>query len=335
MPIKINAPLNLVLVGCGKVSQTYLKAISKIPGCSLKSVVDICEEKAKSTARALGCKAFTDYRQALDDNHLDAAVICTPPNHHAEISIFFLGNKIHVLCEKPLALNSDQAALMFQKAEENKCILMMASKYRFVEDIIRAKEILSSGILGRVKFFKNVFQTQIDMGGCWRSKKRISGGGVLIDNGSHSVDIVRFLQGPIVKVKAEEKEKIQSLNVEDNVHLHLRTRLYSIGTAALSWSINGDQESYLDIIATKGILSVGWKCSKYKKINESDWVMFGGGYNKLKAFIRQVKNFANSIKGLERPLISAEDGIESVRVIETAYRSLKMNRWLEVKSAID
>lgn len=325
-----NSQLNFALVGCGRIAQTHLQAIQTNPECKLKGVVDIREQVVKSVAEQYGCKAYTDYPQILEENHTDAVIICTPPSTHAEIATFFLENGVHVICEKPFAMNSEQATLMVQKAEEKGCLLMMASKFRYVEDIIKAKGIVESGILGEIVLFENVFCSKVDMKDRWNSKKEVAGGGVLVDNGSHSVDIARFLLGPVTKVQTEEGRRVQHLEVEDTARLYFRTKSEVMGAVDLSWSIHKEQESYVDLFGSEGVLSIGWKCSKYRQSEKMHWVTFGKGYDKMAAFSSQIKNFVDSIKGRSMPLINAVDGLESVKVIEAAYKSSQMNKWIDV-----
>jgi predicted dehydrogenase len=326
------APLNFALVGCGRISQTHLQAIAKSPECRLKGVVDVRAKAAQSVADQYGCEAYADYHEVLGGNHVGAVVICTPPNTHSEVATFFLENGVHVICEKPFALNSKEAAHMVKKAEDKGCLLMMASKFRYVEDVIKAKGVIESGILGDIVLFENVFCSKVDMRNRWNSEKEIAGGGVLIDNGCHSVDIARYLVGAIAKIQAEEGKRVQKLQVEDTTRLYFRTESDVLGAIDLSWSIHKEQESYIDVYGTEGVLSIGWKCSKYRQSEKLEWISFGSGYDKLSAFSRQIQNFARSIRGEEMPLINAVDGLESVRVIEAAYKSANMNKWVEVES---
>lgn len=331
-PKKKKAPLHFCLIGCGRIAQTHIQALTSVPECRLKGVADVRQKVAQSVAEQVGCKAYAEYQQVLDGNHIDAVVISTPPNTHADIAMFFLENGVHVICEKPFALNSKEAALMVKKAEDKGCVLMMASKFRYVDDIIKAKGIVESGILGDIVLFENVFCSKVDMRDRWNSKKEIAGGGVLIDNGCHSLDIARYLLGPIAKIQAEEGKRVQGLQVEDTSRLYFRTESRVMGAIDLSWSIHKEQESYIDLYGTEGALSIGWKCSKYRQSEKLDWIKFGSGYDKLSAFSRQIQNFIGTIKGEEMPLINATDGLESVKVIEAAYKSLHMNKWIEVKS---
>jgi len=329
---KVNEPLNFALIGCGGIAQTHLLAIDEVSEAKLIAVADVNEEAAQLAADQYKCTASKDYRSLLNGKTIDAAVICTPPNTHAEIANFFLKKGVHVLCEKPFALNSKQAMLMVKTAEENDCLLMMASKFRYVEDIIWAKSLIASGILGEIVLFENVFCSHVDMKNRWNSNRELAGGGVLIDNGSHSIDIARFLLGPLVKVQAEKGRNVQGLEVEDTAHIYFKTHLDTQGVIDLSWSIHKERDSYVEIFGTQGVLSIGWKTSKYRQSETLKWVEFGTGYDKLGAFKRQLENFVASIKGRENPLITSIDGLESVRAIEASYKSMDKDKWVVVDS---
>ena len=329
---KGNAAIRFALIGCGRISQTHLQAMEVLKDyCLLKAVVDVREDAATSVGNQYGCAAYTDYRRVLDGDQIDAVIISAPPNTHAEIATFFLENKKPVLCEKPLATTVADAQAMVKKAAENDTLLMMASKYRYVADTIKAKGIVESGILGEIILFENVFCGKVDMRDRWNASREVGGGGVIVDNGCHSVDIARFLLGPIDKVQAAEGKRIQKLEVEDTARIHFRTESDAMGMVDLSWSLQKERDSYIELFGTEGVLSIGWQCSKYRQSEKMNWIPFGKGYNKIEAFSSQIRNFVQSIRGKEMPLITAEDALESVKVIEAAYKSVAMNTWVDVR----
>lgn len=322
-------PVCIGLVGCGRIAQTYLDALKNVDECRLVAVADARENVARSVAAQYGAVAHADYRSLLE-SAIDAAIICTPPGTHAEVAGFFLDNGVHVLCEKPLAVTLLEAEELVAKADRANRLVMMASKFRYVDDVVKAKGIVDSGILGEAILFENVFCSKVDMRSRWNSDRSMSGGGVLIDNGTHSVDIARYLLGPIVKVRAEEGRRVQRLDVEDTCRLFFRTAREAMGAVDLSWSIHKERDAFIEVFGPEGVLSIGWKSSKYRQSEKLDWVTFGKGYDKTQAFASQLRNFAGSIRGRELPLITAEDGLESVRVIEAAYRSMERDKWIEV-----
>jgi predicted dehydrogenase len=165
----------------------------------------------------------------------------------------------------------------------------------------------------------------------WNSNKEISGGGVLIDNGSHSADIARYLLGPIVDVQAQPGLPNQGLPVEDTVRVQFMTKSGVLGTFDLSWSITKDSKNYIQVYGSEGTLQVGWKGSRYCQDGSTKWIPFGTGYDKTKAFASQHANFIGTLKGREKPIITAEDSLASVQVVETAYRSGSQNNWLRIE----
>ena len=315
------------LVGAGGIAQAYAQAFETCETAELVAVADIRPAAAVAMAEKAKCKSFESYQEMADGAALDAVIVCTPPSTHPEICIHFLQKKVHVLCEKPMSITSKSAREMKAAADEQGVILTMASKFRFAEDVVKAKSIVASGILGEIVLFENAFTSRVDMTSRWNSNPTVSGGGVLIDNGTHSVDIMRYFLGPIAEVQVVEGKRIQGLPVEDTVRIFARSTSGVMGNIDLSWSINKELDYYIRIYGSQGTISVGWKESKYRQTSGQDWIVFGNGYNKVQSFRSQLENFAKAIRGQEPLIITAADGIASVEVIEAAYAALNQNNW--------
>jgi predicted dehydrogenase len=323
--------LKFGLIGAGSIAQAYAQAFEDCETARLVAVADVRADAALALAEGLGCRSYDSFRAlALAEPELDAVVVCTPPVTHPEISIHFLERKVHVLCEKPLSIDAASARLMLDKAGEHGVVLTMATKFRYVEDVVRAKSIVTSGILGEIVLFENAFTSRVDMASRWNSNPAISGGGVLIDNGTHSVDLMRYFLGPLADVQVVEGKRSQGLAVEETVHIFVRSTGGVMGAIDLSWSINKELDSFINIYGSQGTISVGWKESKYRQSSSRDWVVFGKGYNKVEAFRNQINNFARAIAGEESLLITAADALASVEVVEAAYAALRQNRWTTV-----
>lgn len=323
-------PLKFGLIGAGGIAQAYVQAFAKSTVSQLVGIADIRHEAAAATAEVAGCESFSSYQTMAESLDLDAVIICTPPNTHREVGVYFLERQVHVLCEKPLSIRSDDALAMQAIAEESSVILTMASKFRYVDDVIKAKSIVQSGILGEIVLFENAFTARVDMSTRWNANPDISGGGVLIDNGTHSLDIMRYFLGPLVEVQVVEGKRVQNLAVEDTVRIFAKSQNGTIGNVDLSWSINKELDHYIRIYGSQGVVSVGWKESKYRQNSSSDWIVFGQGYNKVQAFSNQIENFSKAILGQESLLITATDGVASVAAVEAAYQSLEQSRWTAI-----
>jgi predicted dehydrogenase len=322
------------IVGTGAISQGYAQAFQTCDEAEVIAVTDLRNTAAQSLAEVLGCRAFDSYHDMSEECDLDAVLVCTPPATHPEICLHFIEQNVHVLCEKPFAVSSQEATRVVDAARENNVTITMASKFRYVDDVIKAKQIVDSGVLGDIILFENAFTAHVDMSKRWNSDPKISGGGVLIDNGTHSIDIARYFLGPLAEVHVMEGKRGQEVQVEDTVQIFVRSANGVMGNIDLSWSINKELERYISIYGSHGTVLVGWKESKYRQLGSSDWVVFGNGYDKIAAFRNQLINFSRAIAGKEELLIDGSDTMASVEVIEAAYESMRMDHWTTVRNGL-
>ncbi len=320
----------LGLVGCGRIAQAYLDAVARVPSAQLCAVVDADPSVVVATAARADCQAFTDAEDPALLGEVDAVIVCSPPATHADLTAHFLANGLHVLCEKPFTLDSGSAERLVASAAAKRRQLLMASKFRYVADVVQARAILETGALGRVVLFENTFCSKVDMRGRWNSDPEVAGGGVLIDNGSHSVDIIRYLLGPITAVQAQAASPVQALAVEDTVRLQCRTAGDVLCCVDLSWSLYKEQDDYIALYGSEGTLRVGWKRSAWRRHGDSGWTTFGTGYDKAQAFTAQLQNFCDAVQGHAAPLIAPDEMLASVRVVEAAYRALRASSWASV-----
>ena len=327
--------LKFALVGTGGIAQTYAQAFQQSDCCELVAVADINQDSAKAFAEPFGAKSFSDYQTLAENTILDAVIIATPPNTHPEIAMFFMRKGIHVLCEKPLCLSVAEAKAMIETAETRNVTFTMATKFRYCEDVVKAKAILASGVLGAIVQFENAFTAKVDMSKRWNSQKEVSGGGVLIDNGTHSVDIIRYFLGAITDVLALETSGTQNLSVDENVKLLAKTENGVAASVDLTWGINKELPNFISVYGTNGTLHIGWRESKYKLNSSPDWTVFGTGYDKVQAFKSKIENFRNAIVDGEELLTKPADALASVEVIEAAYKSLNQNLWQKVVEKAD
>jgi len=329
----MKTPVNFLLVGTGGIAQSYASAFETHPDAALVAVADVRLNAAQAMATRFGCPAFTSLTDALDATPaVNAVILCTPPNTHEELTLAALARGQHVLCEKPFTLTIESARRMATEADRAGRLLTMASKFRYVADISRARDLIESGTIGEVILFDNAFTGRVDMSKRWNADPAVSGGGVLIDNGTHSVDIMRYFLGPLAEVHAVEGKRVQGLPVEDTARLFVRSSAGVMGSVDLSWSLNKELDWYVNVYGSAGAVQVGWKQSRHKQAG-GDWVVFGTGYDKVQAFRDQVTNFARAIRGEEPLRITAEDAVASVDVIEAAYRSMHDAAWTGVQQA--
>jgi predicted dehydrogenase len=158
----------------------------------------------------------------------------------------------------------------------------------------------------------------------------VSGGGVLIDNGTHSVDIARAFLGPVHEVLVVEGPRAQAVEVEDSVQVLLRAASGATATIDLSWSYDHSTDAYLELYGSEGVIRVGWHGSEIRANDPHDWTRIGHGYDKITCMRAQVANFCAAIRGEEPMRITDADAIASVQVIDAGYRSMALGDWMPV-----
>jgi predicted dehydrogenase len=321
--------LKFGIVGAGGIAQAYAQAFNESKCCDLVAVTDVRKDAANALAEIVGGKSYGDHTQ-FADLELDAVIVATPPASHPEIACFFLERATPVLCEKPLCVSVADAEAMIAAAEKSGALFTMASKFRYCDDVVRAKGIIASGVLGDILQFENAFTAKVDMSKRWNSDPALSGGGVLIDNGTHSVDIIRYMLGPIESVLVVDAGGTQGLNVDENVKMFAKTASGVTASVDLTWGINKELPYFISVYGSNGTLHIGWRESKYKLHSSPDWTVFGKGYDKPGSFRGKIENFSRALMGKEELFIKPDDGLASVHVIEAGYRSLRQNLWQPV-----
>jgi len=324
------ARLRLGIVGTGNIGKAYAMAVGPSPLISLTAVCDTNDDERHAMGVTTGAAEFDSHESLADSGLCDGVIVATPPSTHAAVTVDCLERGLDVLCEKPFTLNLETACQMFEAAATEDRLLAMASKFRYVSDVAQARDLIRSGIVGKPTVVSVTFAGHVDMSTRWNSVAAVSGGGVLIDNGTHAVDIIRYLVGPIRRVSAMRGRSERSGGVENTAIILAETDCRTIASADVSWSISPHNESYAVVHGTEGTITVGWSGSFHRPADGGDWVPFGHGYSKMAALRQNVENFANARWGHEALRISTADALASVSVIEGAYRAIDSRAWVDI-----
>ena len=322
--------IRVAIVGAGAIARAHADALAASPHFSLVTVVDVDAARAAALADKFGARSATTI-DALTDGSVDAAIVSTPPVTHRDIAVTLLEAGVHVLCEKPFALGRRNAYAMAEAAKRCGRVLTMATKFRFVNDLTIARDAIAAGKIGKLYRVNNVFASPVDMSGRWNVNPEFSGGGVLIDNGTHSVDIMRYIIGPIESVRAVEATRSRAYaNVEDTGRIEVLSVGGVYGRIDLSWSEQSPSPWFISILGSRGGIDIGWKGSRRRFDGASDYTQFGAGYDKIAAFAGQVADFAAAIRGERPTTTSLDEAVASVDVIDAAYASMQADRWIAV-----
>ncbi|MGD9752590.1 MAG: Gfo/Idh/MocA family protein [Acidimicrobiia bacterium] len=323
--------LRIGLIGAGGIAGAYPDIFTGIEDASVVGVADTDAARAAALAERFGCIAFPSHGAMAANTDLDGVIVCTPPATHAAIARGFLADGVGVLCEKPLTINTATARELLETAAARAAVLTMASKFRYVADVIEAKARIERGDVGEVVLVENAFTSRVDMHQRWNSDPDVAGGGVLIDNGTHSVDLVRYLLGPIAEVMAVDIKRVQHLAVEDTARMVLRSESGVMAAVDLSWSIDKSSEDFLTVYGSEGELRIGWRRSEARRLGGA-WERFGDGYDKITAMRGAVRDFLDALQQQGVRQTTPLDALASVAVIEAAYASMAACAWRPVSA---
>jgi predicted dehydrogenase len=325
--VRESEAVRFAIVGTGAIAAAHACAIRSVASAQLAGVTDIDATIGRAFAGAWEAPFCESLDALLESVRPDVVVICTPPSTHPELALAAIAAGCHVLCEKPLAVDVCSATAMLDAAAEAGLILTMATKFRYVTDVIRARNMIKLGALGEIHLIANEFRSPVSMEKRWNSNPALSGGGVLIDNGTHSIDILRYLAGPLDSVSVTAESSQGALGVEDNARLLGRFSYGAFARVELSWARPAVSPYFVQIIGSQGRALIGWKESKYRLDPARDWQPLGTGYDKLSAFERQYENLVDVIAGRATIEVGREDALCSVRAIAAGYASMRHGGW--------
>ena len=214
--------INIGIIGYGKMGQIRHKAINNFKQCRIIDIHDICKSKALVSGTQFEAK---NPEEIILNKNIDAVFICTPNNLNQPLTIKALNAGKHVFCEKPPAFNSSEVSEIQAVESANGSKLMYGFNHRHHDSVKRIKNIVKSGDLGKILWMRGRYGKEVgqDFFNGWRADPQLSGGGILIDQGIHMLDLMLHL--------GEDFDEVQSMvsnlfwkqkGVEDNVFVNLR-----------------------------------------------------------------------------------------------------------------
>ncbi len=323
--------LKIGIIGCGRMGERHYLAYQKISSANIVGFADIDEHKSKNFAKKFR-KKFFRLDEMIKDKQIDAIDICSSNESHAENSIRALKNGKHVLVEKPMALKLKDCDKMILESKKNNVNLMVGQTYRFYPSSLKAKEIIDSGKIGKIKI---LFDHGLDPGFLSSRHKQESNApiGVFLDT-VHDIDLLRFLTGSEVKeVYVPLMDKINDLSKVEQ--MGLITLKFKNGSAASimpvvpSWNV---RDRGLKIIGKNGALFVEY--GEEVKVGQKNWKQYNFMHkssppsyeHNLQGFVNELNEFVQSIKEKRIPLVSGLDGKKNLQVILAMYESFKSKK---------
>lgn len=310
---------------------SYVEGIARLPQVELVGIFDDDVERGKAAAEKYGTIYYND-QEAFLAADIDAVIVCSENSRHKEMVLNAARAKKHILCEKPIATNVEDAKEMIQACEDAGVILQVAYPVRFSTPIAELKEIVETGELGDIVAFRTT-NRGLNPGG-WFIDKELSGGGAVLDHTVHMVDIMRWYLGKeITKVSAYVDSYFHDIDVDDAGLLTFEFENGVIASHDASWSRFSEYPTWgdatIEIIGTKQSIRVdafGEKLRVFGSANKSlEYVVFGTDMD-----FSLMRDFVDCVEKGRAPSITGFDGLKSLEVALAAYESNKLKRPIEL-----
>ena len=327
--------MNVAIIGAGRQGFRRAKAIAEC-GDNVVLAVDNNESNAKKLAGEFNCKWDSTWKSAVTDLSADAVVICTPNDTHSDIAIAALGAGKHVLCEKPIARNIKEGKAILEASITSNAKFKSGFNHRYHPAVMKAKKMLDSGQLGKILFMRCRYGITGRSGydKDWRMNASISGGGQLMDQGQHVLDLFRWFGGDISEVTGYVDTLYWDIPVEDNVFAIMRAKEGHICSMHASWTewknifsfeVFG-KEGYVKVEGLGGSYGIEKLISGKRDFNApfSESVESFDGPDK--SFTDEWKDFTMAVKNDRESMGSAADGLAALKLAFAIYSSSNNNQ---------
>lgn len=329
------------LVGAGGIGRVRAQALMHAEGCRLSAVTDMDEKRAQALATATGARAFPSLDAFLASDELDAVIISTPPQFHEEIAIAAMAAGKHVLCEKPLANSVEAARRMVEAARRYGRVLTTGFNHRYFEAVQFVKETLDSGAIGELDHIR-AFAGHAglsEFSAPWMYDANVIGGGALLDNGIHIIDLTRYLLGDVEEVYGVATTRVWQLDrSEDNGIAIFKSPQGKHAILQATWSEWKGYHFFIEAYGDRGMarasyapmMSMAVTMSRPGGARRRQYHFYPGNIlrEKLKGwqstairgFRREFQDFIALCEGRRNIIADGFDGFRAVEIANAIYR---------------
>jgi predicted dehydrogenase len=324
------------IIGAGVISTPHARVITSSPRAELVAIADIELDKAKAQAEQYGIPhTYTDYMEMLKRDDIDVVSICVPSGLHGEATIAAAQAGKHVLCEKPLEITREKMDAMIAACRKSNVKLGAVFQRRTLPAAIATRQAIQSGKLGRMvlgdAYLKTYRSPDYYKSAGWRGTWALDGGGALMNQGVHGVDLIQWMMGDVQLVFAYSKALVRDIEVEDTAVAVLKYKSGAFGVIQGTTSVYPGRESRFEVHGEKGTIIFADSGFKEWKIEGSDEVapqvegalsassnpknISTGGHYIL------VNDMIDAIAEDRDPLITGEEARKAVGLILAIYES--------------
>jgi predicted dehydrogenase len=336
------------IVGCGVIGPWHADSVVESEYADLVAVCDVDREKGLAFAERYGGVAFyEDYRQMLAEGGLDAVSICTPSGLHADMTIAAAEVGVHVLCEKPMAITVPQIDAMLEAVDRTGIKLGVIFQRRTYDTSKRVREAIQSGLLGQMTlgdaYLKYYRSPAYYKSAGWRATWELDGGGALMNQGVHGIDLLLWIMGDVESVYAKAEAKVRDIEVEDTCIALLTFKNGAYGVIQGTTSSNPGEPTALYLHGEKGTIILDdkgiqkWAVAEDRSVvaqNDPEQCVSRTGLSTVsdpRAMSRaghqaQIDDLCQAITEDREPMVVGKSARKAVDLILAIYESVRMGK---------
>lgn len=341
------------IIGCGNIGPVHAAAIQAVSCAKLVAVSDVVEANAKRLADKYNVDAYTDYREMIKRQDVQAVCLCVPSGLRAEIAEECAQAGKHILSEKPLEVTTSRIDRIIKATEKAGVLLGCIFQSRFADGSRLIKQAIEQNRFGKLvlgdAYIKWYRSQEYYKSASWRGTWKLDGGGALMNQGIHQIDLLLWFMGPVKRVFAQTQcIAHEGLEVEDLATAVLEFENGAYGVIEGSTAIWPGHPARVEVHGSEGsaVLEDGkivfWKFSKRKPIDakvekemnrESE---LGSGASdplaalKIEGHRRQIEDFAQAILKGRKPAVDGKEARHAVALIEQIYKSARLGKPIKI-----
>jgi UDP-N-acetyl-2-amino-2-deoxyglucuronate dehydrogenase len=334
--------VHIGIIGAGNISETHARAAKQISGVEIAAVYGQNLQKASRLARLYGGTVYESLEKMLEHRPMDLVLIASPSGLHAEQGILAARRGLHVLVEKPIDITPERADLLIEECERAGVKLGVFFQDRVKPDICKLKELVDSNRLGklilvsaRIKWYRS---PEYYSESKWRGTWALDGGGALMNQGIHTVDLLLWLLGDVSRVYAKAVTAMHKIEAEDTVVAVLEFSSGTIGTLEATTAAFPGYPRRLELTGSEGtiilehdrIVSTDLRSpiSDFKCDAESDRNPSASSpiISDVRGHTKVLEDFLRAIETDGRPCCDGQQARRSVSLVQAIYESSRMGR---------
>ena len=323
------------IIGCGAISEIHARAIESIENAVLTGVYSDIPHQMQTFAELHNCRCYDSVDALLADPEVDVINICVPSGLHAKFAVMVAKAGKHIVVEKPLAITDEQLNDVVRAVQENGVKVTVIAQLRFNESVAKIKEAIDSGRLGkiytadcRMRYYRS---EEYDTSSGWRGTWAMDGGGALMNQGIHGIDLIQYLMGGIKSVYADCRTIARPIEVEDTANLLVEYCNGAVGVIQGSTICDPGEPRTLTISGEKGTIVlqedtiIQWDVAG-ERLEAGSSIM--ASHNDPMAIPHtyhqyQFSDLLDAIRDNRAPAVDVIEGKKAVDIILAAYRSSK------------